>query len=191
ILSFLLICTMALIFANRCLSIKALITYLILFELSFINLAWFDGDQQIVKIGLYHLINISTILLMLGLLAKKKYQNIDLSYKRTKRVPSRVFYLTSGLLLLIGIPGTASFISEFYLLNALIDNNPFFILLYVSLIILIAIVIMHSLQLYVFNKRYVGFLSSPISKKNHVIFLTVLGLNILSGVYPNLLLSHL
>lgn len=191
VFSFLLAGIVSLIAANRCLSIRALIAYLILFELAFTNLAWFDGGGQVVKIGFFHLINISGILLMLGLLAKNTVSNRLPLRRDMKRLPSRVFYLTSGLLLLIGIPGTACFITEFYLLNTLVNNHLIFVLMYISLIILTAIVVMHSLQLYVFNKNYVDFLSSPISKKNHCIFLLVIGLNILSGVCPGLLLNHL
>ena len=137
---FLAIGIIALVIANRCLSIKSLIVYLILFELSFANLAWFDSDPALLKIGLFHLINISTVLLMMALLAKKNRNAQSIKTEFDNRMPTRVFYLTFSLLLLIGIPGTASFISEFYLLNSLTNTNILFVAMYVSLIILVAIV---------------------------------------------------
>ncbi|MDF1795764.1 MAG: proton-conducting transporter membrane subunit [Coxiellaceae bacterium] len=190
IFSFLAVGIIALIAANRCLTIRSLIAYLILFELAFINLAWFDGNHCMVKIGLFHLINISTALLMLWLLAKRQTPK-RFESRNVNRLPTRVFYLTISLLLLIGIPGTASFISEFYLFSALMSESPLFILMYISLIVLIAIVVMHSLQLYVFNKNYTTLLSSPISKINHMVFILATTLNVVYGIYPSLLLNYL
>ena len=181
----------ALIAANRSLSIKSLIAYLILFELAFTNLAWFDSNSLLLKIGVFHILNISTVLLMLYLLAGKNISKDNNARHETHWLPARVFYLTVSLLLLIGIPGTASFISEFYLLGSLVDSNQFFVLLYMCLIILVAIVVMHSLQLYVFNKDIGESFSHPISKKHHGIFFFVILLNITCGLFPKLLLNHL
>jgi NADH:ubiquinone oxidoreductase subunit 5 (subunit L)/multisubunit Na+/H+ antiporter MnhA subunit len=188
---FLSIGIVALIVANRCFSMRSLLLYLILFELAFTNIAWFDGNSQIAKIGLFHLINVGAVLFMLALLAKQNVTPQGVASNASNRFPKRVFYLTFSLLLLIGIPGTASFISEFYLLSALMNGQLLFVLLYVSLIILVAIVIMHSLQLYVFNKNHAALLSSPLKKQDHWIFLAVIGLNIGCGVHPSFLLSHL
>lgn len=190
IFAFLSIGIISLTAANRCLSIKSLITYLILFELAFTNLAWFEGNSLMIKIGFFHLINISAALLMLSLLAKRKTLT-NIKKNNSNRLPTRIFYLTTSLLLLIGVPGTASFISEFYLFGALVNDNPLFVLMYMGLIILVAIVVMHSLQLYVFNKNHRKLLLSPISKQNHLIFLSVISLNIFCGLYPNFLLHYL
>lgn len=186
----LLIGIISLIIANRCLSIKALIIYLILFELAFSNIAFYDGDAEIIKLGLFHLINISLILFMLALIAKPS-NVIKPMMQKTNRLPSRAFYLVFGLLLLIGIPGTASFITEFFILNALFNNSIIYIFMYVCLIILLSIVIMHSLQLYAFNKQYASLLTKALSKKQHIIFLTIIIINIVFGVFPNLLLRHI
>lgn len=189
ILCFLLIGIVTLVVANRCLSIRSLIISLILFELNFANLAWFDGHVDMVKVGVFHLMNISLVLLSLSLLASKKSLENNRLEKESNRLPTRVFYLTFNLLLLIGIPGTASFISEFYLLNTLIGNGVLFVLMYMTLIVLLAIVVMHSLQLYVFNKGYASLLSSPISKQAHIVFLTLIFINIVSGIQPKFLLN--
>jgi NADH:ubiquinone oxidoreductase subunit 5 (subunit L)/multisubunit Na+/H+ antiporter MnhA subunit len=187
---FLMLGIFALVIANRCLSIKPLITYLILFELVFTNIALFDSNSEIVKIGIFHIINVSAVLLVLIILSKQNSTNMP-SKAQYNRFPTRVFYLVVSLLLLIGIPGTASFISEFYLLSVLINNGLLFVFMYISLIILIAIVVMHSLQLYAFNKVYSKLLSQSIDKKGHVIFLAVIALNIICGVFPDLFLQYL
>ena len=189
ILYFLIIGIVALVIANRCISIKYLIIYLILFEVSFTNIAWFDNNKEMIKIGIFHLINISTVLIMLWSLARDKKVEHKLPRIFQNLLPTRVFYLTFGLILLIGIPGTASFISEFYLLNAILNFNGLFAVMYICLIILLAIVIMHSLQLYVFNKKYARILSSPISKQSHWLFLATITLNIFCGLHPIYLLN--
>lgn len=180
----------ALIIANRCLAIRSLIAYLILFQAAFINLAWLDGNLLIIKIGLFHLINISTVILALALLAKSKSQEKTPIISNNK-LSARVFYLTCCLLLLIGIPGTASFVSEYYLLNALLSHGWILVIMYIATIILSATVIMHSLQLYVFNKKYTNLLATPISKRAHWILIATIGLNILCGLHPGLLLGLL
>lgn len=187
---FLIIAIIALTIANRCLSIKSLIAYLILFEIAFTNIAFFDGNMNITKIGIFHIINISTVLFMLFLLSQKSISKKPINNK-DNRLPTRAFYLVFSLLLLIGIPGTASFISEFYMLSTLIHNGALFIVMYLGLIILVAIVIMHSLQLYAFNEISSELLSQPIKKINHFIYSGVITLNIVCGVFPNILLSHI
>ncbi len=185
---FLAISIIALIIANRCLSIKSLLFYLCIFEIAFINVAFFEGNPSLLKIGIFHFINISAVLIMLALLAKNSNKRLT---KETvdNQFPTRVFYLVFGLLLLIGIPGTASFISEFYLFKSLIDYGYLFIFGYGFLIVLTSIVVMHSLQLYAFNKKYVDLLLKPITKKEHFIFLTVIIFNIAFGLWPALLLN--
>lgn len=186
---FLLIALVALVIANRCLSIVPLIVYLLLFEIAFTNVAFFDGSKAMTSIGFFHIINICAALVMLYMLSKVGGKNQKF-LRSHNRLPSRVFYLTFCLLLFIGIPGTASFISEFYLFSALLNHGVLFVVLYISLIILISIVVMHSLQLYAFNKNYSQLLSQPISGWQHVIYIFVIALNIVCGVFPNLILSH-
>ncbi len=187
---FLLIGIFALTVANRCFSIKLLMVYLVLFELAFTNIAFFDGDINVFKIGIFHIMNISTVLLMLALLARRN-PAAQTALRSNNRFPRRVFYLVLGLLLLIGIPGTASFISEFYLLSALLGENLILALMYLSLIMLLSIVIMHSLQLYAFNKNYSILFSEPIAKLHHLVFLAVIIFNVMCGLFPGIILNHL
>jgi len=177
----------ALVFANRCLSIKPLLLYLVLFEIAFVNIAFLDGNFTIAKIGIFHLITTSSTLFMLLLLSKSDNQ-YKAPIQKIYRLPTRVFYLLLTLLLLIGIPGTASFVSEFYLLNALINTNAIFVLLYMCLILLLAIVVMHSLQLYAFKKRYLKRLLKPVGKVEHLTFLSIIFFNIACGVAPGIVL---
>lgn len=188
--AFFIVAVAALVIANRCLTIRALIIYLVLFELAFTNIAILDHDHSIIKIGIFHMINISTVLLMLFLLAYPRNRSTIIEDK-INYLPSRVFYLVASLLLLIGIPGTASFISEFYLLTALVSDNVYFIVMYILLIVFLAIVVMHSLQLYGFSKHYSSLLLHPIHKLEHALFFSIIALNVICGLHPGLLLSYL
>lgn len=190
ILVCLLISVYALILANRCLSIKSLLLYLGLFELALGNIALFDINANIIKIGFYHFFTVSTVLLMLVLLARRQARGVYTA-PYNNRLPTRVFYLVVGLLLLIGIPGTSSFIAEFYLLHALVISNPVFVFLYIVAMILLAIVIMHSLQLYAFSKKHFDLLLRPVAKLEHVIFSSIILFNIVTGIWPELLLDWL
>lgn len=190
VLLFLVVGILALIFANRCKSIKALIVYIALFELAFINVAFFDGNSNILKIGVFHLITMASVILMLMMLAKKPGLS-QIKQSTINRLPTRIFYLVFALLLIIGIPGTASFVSEFYLLAALIHSNVVFISLYIGLIILTAIVVMHSLQLYAFGDKQSPLLLLPVDKLHHWIFGVIIAVNILFGLWPNSILNYL
>ena len=185
---FLLIGIMALIVANRCSTIKSLINYLIIFELSFVNIALFDNSHNIKIIGYFHAITMAPVILMLYLLSRRNHVS-DVPYNAANQHTIRIFYLIIALLLFIGIPGTASFISEFYLFDALLDNGMVSILMYSTFIILTSIVIMHSLQLYAFNKKYSILFSQKIKIHEHVIFMFIIMLNVITGVFPGVLLN--
>lgn len=187
---FLLTAMLCLIIANRRLKIRSQILFLILFEVAFANVALFESDRHIVAIGLFHIINISLVLLMLYMLTLDKPKNA-ITFIQTNRLPTRTFYLVISLLLLIGIPGTASFISEFYLLNQLLNSNLWFVIMYLAVIILLSIVVMHSLQVYAFGKDQDRLLTKPISQGSHIVFLTIIGINVFSGISPSILLHFI
>ncbi|MFN3234298.1 MAG: proton-conducting transporter membrane subunit [Gammaproteobacteria bacterium] len=188
VLVFLLIGIAALVIANRCFTINRLIIYIVLFQFSFVGISFFDGGDQISKIGIFHIINIALVIIMMKLLSKVDSQHLTES-SQSNEFSSRVFYLVFGLLLLIGIPGTASFISEFYLLHVLVGGSGLLVFLYFILIVLLSIVVMHSLQLYAFNKNYSNLMSSPLRWYEHAIFLSIISFNIFSGLFPNSILN--
>lgn len=182
---------LALIAANRCSSIKSLMNHLILYQITFVNIALFNQDSKMFNVGLFHLINAIPILFMVGTIAGNK--NTQKTAQNIQKIgqPSQMLYLSFSLLLLIGIPGTATFVSEIYLLNALINYSFIFALLYIATIILMAIVIMHSLQIYVFKKSDTDSLAIKTTPREHWFFLLTIGLNLFCGLYPSLLLNYL
>lgn len=187
---FLLTAMLCLIIANRRHKIRSQILFLFLFEIAFTNVALFENNHYIVAIGLFHIINISLVLLMLYMLTLDKPKNA-IKFIQTNRLPTRTFYLVISLLLLIGIPGTASFISEFYLLNQLLQSNLWYVVMYLAIIILLSIVVMHSLQVYAFGKDQDRLLAKPISQGSHILFLIIIGINIFSGISPSILLHFI
>lgn len=187
---FLIAAIVVLIIANRSLKLLPQICWLALFEFLFTNIGLYDVDNRISAIGLFHLINSSLVLIMLCLLTRK-HQTYHVPFLKTNHLPVRLFYLVFGLLLLIGIPGTASFISEFFLLHAMLAYQTIYVVMYLVMIIMLSIVIMHSLQLYAFNARYYKILSEPIAWPYHILFLAIIILNIFCGVDPAVLLTQL
>lgn len=188
---FLLLALFTLSTANRCKKLSHLILWLGLFEICFSNIALYDARSAIYNIGLFHVINVSSIILILVIIlqqTKVKAKTVPLSYNK---LPIRLVYLVAALLLLIGVPGTASFISEFYLLNALFHDGVIAASLYLTSIILLSIVIMHALQLYAFNPRYSHALARPLTKKIHALFIAIIFVNLLLGIRPSLLLNVL
>lgn len=179
--------------ANRNQSLSALLFWLSCFEINFINIALFEPNQAIQRIALFHLINIVLVLgMMIVLLLHSEQMDVQRhNHQLTNKLPWRLFYLGAALLLIIGIPGTAAFVTEFYILNALLQHSIIAILIYLSSIILLSIVIMHTLQLYVFDMRFAAQLAKPIKPAFHTLFVLIITVNIICGIDPTLLLHWL
>lgn len=184
------VCIVALVIANRCLAMRRLLVYLLLFQVAFSNIAFFDGETAIAKIGVFHIMNLSIVLMMLYTLVNAKPGDESNSAK-SNVLPTRGFYLVFALLLLIGIPGSASFISEFYLLQALLNTSVSFVVLYLLVIILLSTVVMHSLQLFAFTRHYSALLRHPIRRYEHTLFITIIAINIYCGLNPGAVLQYL
>ena len=181
------------IIANRNRSLALLLFWLGLFELCFINIALFEPSHDIQWLALFHLINIGLVfIMMIMLLIGSKHMDARQQHHyHHNKLPWRLFYLGFAFLLMLGIPGTASFITEFYILNALFQHGVWITVLYLIGLILLAIVIMHTLQVYVFDSQHAQQLSKPIKPLYHSLFVVIIGLNILSGIHPAGLLNLL
>lgn len=178
--------------ANRNQSLRALLFWLSLFEINFINIALFEPSQAIQRIALFHLINMMLVLgMMIIILLRSEHMDVEHHHYPENKLPWRLFYLGAALLLIIGIPGTAAFVTEFYILNALLQHSVIAILVYLTSIILLSIVIMHTLQLYVFDTRFATQLAKPIKPVFHMLFIVMITVNIICGIDPTLLLHWL
>lgn len=178
--------------ANRNASLRALLFWLSLFEINFINVALFEPIQAIHHIAVFHLINMTLVLsMMIIILLRSEHMDIQHSRQPANKLPWRLFYLGAALLLIIGIPGTASFVTEFYILNALLQHGMIVIVTYLASIVLLSIVVMHTLQLYVFDSRFAAQLAKPIKPIFHLLFILMIAINIIFGIDPTLLLRWL
>jgi hypothetical protein len=182
-------CIILSIGANRSPNTKSFLLWIILFEAFFVTLII---NCQGMSIALLHSLGISLVLLML------KVITIDTEFSESNqqieenKLSIRVLYLGIGLLMLIGIPGTISFISEFYLINTLIANHDYTVaLLFIISNIALSICIMHALQLYVFSENYSHLLTKKLRAKEHIIFISVIAINVFFGVIPNSYLNLL
>ena len=177
--------------ANRARTLSGIFVWLLILQLSFTNLGLFDANPAIQAIGLFHLVNMAGVMLMLALLkfrqTKRGGQIIPQNTKNT--LPWLMFYLSSALLLMIGIPGTASFISEFYILSTLASHSVLLMSAYVVGLMLLAIAILHALQTYVFDYSYLTSARLPLNPLTHVVCWLVIIINIINGISPQSLLG--
>lgn len=160
--------------ANRAHSMKKMVNMLLLYQLIFITYALLHQSKFIDSIIIYHIINIGLVMIMLFYIS----DNQSVTPKH---------YLTATLLLLIGIPGTASFISELYLLDTMFQLGVTYTTLYLFGILLLSITIMHALQLYSFGKQQAK--TGNAKRKYLIFFLVIASVNIILGISPNLLLN--
>ncbi len=178
-----------LVIANRAKTLKLLLIFLALVVVLMTCIALTLTPVEVKIIGIFQLINSG--LLMLGLLLVSRQCRIRLPLDTIikNRLPCCYFYMSLGLMMLIGIPGTASFVSEFYLLDALLQINWIFAVLISFAMILLTLVVLHGLQVYFFNPAAIRRYAVPITVKLHVILIAIIVFNVFNGIYPHFLLN--
>lgn len=182
--------TCAGIIANRISNLRHFIHSLIAITILFSMTAFIVGSKQAVVIGIFHLANMLLVfiacylLLNASTLAQHKTKKLVLN-----RLPIQHFYLCVLLILFIGIPGTSSFVSEFYLLFELLKHNVVYCLLFAIFMMLLALVVLHILQTHFFNPSYRTQFKSAVTPTTHIVCITIIAINIFNGVHPTLLLN--
>jgi len=91
-------------------------------------------------------------------------------------------YVAVFMFLLIGLPGTMSFIAWFELINCLL-MHPALIIMVLLCNVMLAIVVLHTLQDYVFNLQNSFELSIKNRWVTHSAFMLIIFSNLLSGVF--------
>ena len=177
VISLLIINIVILLAANKAHSFLKLIFLLFLYQVVFTAYALIHMSPALNKIIIYNAINLAPVFILLFNIAKYH-----------KRYPKH--YLTTALLLLIGIPGSASFIAETSLLNAMYEMGGLYLFLYLSGIMMLSLTIMHALQLYSYGKED-NYFSIQTSLLTKVYFISTILLNIFFGLFPQTLLSIL
>ena len=183
---------LAAVVANRAKTLRDIFCWLIILEASFVCLGLFDHSHAIKVIGIFHLINMAGVMLMLGIVKFRQARAQQLVFISifSNKLPWLMFYLSSALLLLIGIPGTASFVSEFFIFSALLQSAPVLAAIYAIGMLLLAITVLHALQTYVFDSQVVQ-KGALLSVTNHLICWAVIVINVLNGVWPQWLLHKI
>lgn len=180
-----------LIAANRALNIDRLNLYLFLSQICLVNIGLF-GSQSIEKsVVLFQIINSFLVFISINILLRGRGREIS------ERVDKNLLSLNSSyfsflLFLLIGLPGTASFVSELNILFSLASEDLVYIFLTGIGFVMLAIAIMHALQEHVFNSKSI-FLPKNIylTSGEQLFILFAIFISISSGIYPDWLLNQL
>jgi len=182
---------LSLLIANRTRSLKELWLFLFSSGLTLTNLALFAREDVATTIGIFHLINMIILSLALGLLIVQQNKKALPSPIRVNKLPWVNVYMSIFLLLLIGVPGTAGFISEFYLLQGLMAHHMAFAVILAFSFVLLSIVILHTLQVYIFNPGHFSRLDPDLSPMLHIVFWLAISFNVWNGVCPQPMLNAL
>lgn len=177
IILLLLLNIIVLLAANRAHNLRRLTIYIFFYQLIFMSYALMHQSEALNKIILYNCINIFPVIYLL----------LNISNNQTKHPK---YFLTISLLLLIGIPGSASFIAEISLLNAMYELGHLYLILYLSGILLLSLTIMHALQIYSYGINGKRIHNKP-QKKHFLYFISVILVNVFFGVFPHTLLALL
>ncbi|MFN8769745.1 MAG: proton-conducting transporter membrane subunit [Neisseriaceae bacterium] len=177
--------------ANRALNIRSLNIYILIAQLCLINMGLFSYMPVKHELVYYQIINSILIFASIEVLINNKNDNVLNNFADNKLSFSNM-YFTILLFLCIGMPSTASFISEINVLYSL-ANTQLWLLAIVSIgFIMLAIAILHALQEYVFSSNASNYkLKVQLSSLEHMFLIFSIFFNILSGIYPSLLLSKL
>ncbi len=173
-----------LLIANRVSHLKHLLVTLMIFSVCVSYLAIIFGQQQVSVVGVFHLVNVISTIIGLFVLNKGQCHGSQNYLFYDNRLPLRHFYICIFLILLIGIPGTSSFISEYYLLMGLLQANILFACFFIVAMLLLSLVVLHALQVYFFNPNVRRLCSEPVSKLTHASSVLLIGFNLFNGVHP-------
>jgi len=180
-----------LIAANRARSLRQIMLCLFVTTVALSNIAYFIGTVQGKIIALFYMINISILFAALWLLLNQYSQQPLYVSTRFNRLPPRDLYLSIILMLFIGVPGTASFIGEFFILHGLMSISIYWLIMIAFPMILLAVVVLHTLQIYVFSSVNISRANLSLSPGTHFLCWISIGFNIFNGVYPSWLLHIL
>lgn len=140
-----------------------------------------SGQQR--SILFYFLFNQSIILLAAWLIiraAQRSQKNRDI---RANRLPISHLYIAVLLILLIGVPGTASFVAESALLINWLSSSVWITTNIAVGMILLTLTILHALQVHIFNPR-TRIQGNGLPTGMHILFWLVVLMNLVNGLMP-------
>lgn len=167
--------------ANRSPNLKTLSLDFLMITLSMANVAI---SLKAVSLSAFHLGNVGLLCLALFLLLAEKNQMDAKTAVVHNRLTPAAFYVACIFFLSLGIPGTATFISEYLIFSQLFLIHPYVVVVLSFAMVSLAVVVLHTLQLYIFNPSARQYLSKKISIKLHCVCLSVILINLISGCVP-------
>lgn len=177
---------LSLVVANRAKNIKIVLFWVSIVQLSFVSILFFEVDSALITLGVFYLLNTLLILMMLYfLLSGNSTHKLPRVLAQNNTLSWPLMYLSMSLLLLIGIPGTASFVSEIYLFKLLMVQSTILYVGYAVAMLFLAIVLMHALQLHVFRLNDSAISHLEVTPLTHLFFVIMLSSNMISGLMPN------
>lgn len=178
------------IIANRAQTLRSIFLWLATFELAVAIMMVFAHPSHISPFVSFHIINAVPIFVMLIMISQVGLKSHKTNCKplTSHKTPWLSIYLTAGLLLMIGIPGTASFVSEIFLFSQLIGQSTLILLLYALAMFMLSIALMHALQTSVFSKASHIHEQSKLPIAFHLICAFAILFNVVNGFLPSYLL---
>lgn len=173
-----------LIIANRPKKIKQLIYCLALAEIALVNVGLCSISTETTGIMLYQGFNVLFILLALVFLVRNLRQRRLERTIKNNQLPWFSLYLSVLLMLLIGIPGTASFNAEFFVLKNLLVFAPMAAIVFSAAMVLLSMVVLHALQEYVFSKTALKNYHPNLTVGSHLAAILAIGINFYNGLFP-------
>lgn len=180
-----------LITTNRVKTFRRLFICLSLIQILYINIGLFNFGNVASTVSVFHLTNILLLFIPLIFLFKAKQNHVETINASKNELPWLSIYTSIILILFIGLPGTAGFISEYIILYSLISASLGAGLLFATGIVLTAIVVLHLLQIYIFNPSTISRSDPKLSYALHALCISCIAFNVFNGVHPQLLMSWL
>ena len=144
------------------------------------------------NIAFFQIINSVLIFIAIDLIVRSQKHQLNIKSMRSNSLVLSGMYFTVLLFLWIGIPGTASFVSEINIMYSLAQDHLILALISGVGFIMLAIAVLHALQEHVFNIKSSFLLANAkLSLIEHVFIVFCIGANIFNGIHPSWLLSKL
>ena len=166
--------------------------YILIAQINLINMGLFSFHAIANNIAIFQISNSILIFIAIELILRgQRFHSTSQSTRPNSLVLSGV-YFTILLFLWIGIPGTASFVSEINIMYSLARDNLILALIAGLGFIMLAIAILHALQENVFNiKSSFLMANAKLSLNEHIFIVFCIGANVFNGVHPSWLLNRL
>lgn len=178
--------------ANRALNIRMLNAYILIAQINLVNMGLFSLTAIAPNIAFFQIINSVLIFIAIDLIVRSQKHQLNIKSMRSNSLVLSGMYFTVLLFLWIGIPGTASFVSEINIMYSLVQDHLILALISGVGFIMLAIAVLHALQEHVFNIKSSFLLANAkLSLIEHVFIVFCIGTNIFNGIHPSWLLSKL